>query len=158
MLLYVAAQSLQANSVSYEDLKTAYDSGMNASIILNMIGCKKIPTQIDSHSEKNIITPWHEHNYEGDSARIRFNIDDRTMLRTVDNVEALYIWDSYRVPHAPKQNDTSIGPFYDVAVHLHLYDSQEVRYFLKAQSLDQSKNVESIYHCPWSSLTINVKD
>ena len=117
MLLYVAAQSLQANSVNYEDLKSAYDSGINASIILNMIGCKKIPPQIVSYSEKNITTPLHEHNFEGDSARIRFNIDDRAMLRSVDNVEALYIWDSYRVPHAPKSNDTSIGPLYDVAVN-----------------------------------------
>ena len=158
MLLYVGVQPLQANPVSYEELKTAYESGINASIILNTIGCKRIPPQTVSCSEKNIITPLHEHNFEGDSARIRFNIDDRAMLRSVDNVEALYIYDSYRVPHAPKSNDTSIGPLYDVAVHLHLYDSQEVHYFLKAQSLDQSENIESIYHCTWSSLTINIKN
>ena len=155
MLLCAGAHSLQAELISYEELKSAYDSGISARIILNLTECKTIQPQTVSYSVKNVTAPLHEHDFENDSVRTRFNID-RAMLRSVDNVEALYIIDSYRVPHTPRANDTSIGPLYDVATSIQLYASQEVRYFLKAQSLDQSETIESIFSCPWSSLTINI--
>lgn len=157
MLLCSGAYSLENELVSFEELKNAYIAGIDAAIVLSLSDCKLIPSQAAPIHEENNTASYHEQNHENYQARLRFNINN-AFLRGTGSSEGLFIHNSYRLPHTPKASATSIGVLYDVSVSVQLFASEEVHYFMKAQSLDQSEIIDTIFSCPWSSLIIKIKN
>ena len=137
------AYSSQAEPVSYYQLRSAYLNGMRATINLNINDCNEInPTiQDEVHPYSLLVT--------------RFNLNTAT-LRDLEDSEQLIINYSKRLPHNPKENDTTIGSFYDTSSDLILYNSEQVKYYLKAQSIDLKKDINILYSCPWSALSISI--
>ena len=155
--LFTSVYSHQNDQTSYEQLKNAYNKGMSAAINLDLSVCKIYPSQELPYHGKNhsFVFPYQE----SDSYQLttRFNIE-KANLRGSGESEALYIYDSYRLPPSPERNATTIGSLYDIAINIQLYASEEVHYLIKWVRIDQSESIDAIYHCPWSSLTINIKD
>ena len=140
-----SVHSSQIETVSYGQLRSAFLNAMKASINLSLSDCKQItPTIQDKYNPPPLLVT-------------RFNLDTAT-LRDLKDSEQLIINYSKRLPHNPKANDTTIGPLYDTSTDLILYSSEQVEFYLKAQSIDYQEEINLIYNCPWSALSIRITE